>query len=114
LETSPKTGDLALRDAEQRGLALKEVDPRSAVERQPTPELAHDPEAIGGVVPRIVEGVRDEDVDRVIGLSSDHEAAALEEREEVRNEGRVIHTNAHGPYIGTALTMGDSENWRAR
>jgi hypothetical protein len=89
---------------------LEEVDSRSAVERQPTPELAHDPEAIGGMVARVVESVRNEDVERVIGLLGDHEAAALEEREEVRNEGGVIHTNAHGPYIGMPLIAGDSEN----
>jgi hypothetical protein len=89
---------------------LEEVDSRSAVERQPTPELAHDPEAIGGMVPRVVEGVRNEDVDRVIGLLGDHEAATLQEREQVRNEGGVIHTEAHVSYIGMQPVAGNSEN----
>jgi len=54
--------------------------------------------------------VGDEDVDRVIGLLSDHEAAALEESEQVGNQGRVIQTNAHVLHIGTPQLAGDSEN----
>jgi hypothetical protein len=106
---NPPPAEPSLRDAEERRLALEEVDSRSAVERQPIPELAHNPEAIGGLVPRVVESVRNEDVDRVLGLLGDHEAAALQEREEVRNEGGVIHTNAHVLYIGIPWIAGDSE-----
>ena len=83
------------------------------MERQPAPELAHDPEAIGGLVPRVVESVLNEDVDRVIGLLGDHEAAALQEPEEVRNEGGVIHTNTHVLHIGIRWIAGDSEYTRA-
>jgi hypothetical protein len=80
------------------------------VEGEPTPELAHDPEAIGGVVAGIVQSVRGEDVHRVIGLLGDHEAATLQEHEQVRNEGGVIHTKAHVCCIGILRIAGDSEN----
>jgi hypothetical protein len=89
---------------------LEQVDACSAVERKPVSELADDPEAIGGVVARVVESVRDENADRVIGLLGDHEAAALEERDEVRHERRVIHTNAHAPCIGIESIPANSEN----
>ena len=79
------------------------------MEREPASELPDDPETIGRLIPRIVQRMRNQHVDRVVGLLGDHEAAGIQEREEVRNEGGVIHTKAHGPYIGTPPIVGDSE-----
>jgi hypothetical protein len=72
---------------------LGEAQERLRITRK---RLADDAKAVGGVVSRVVEGVRHVDGHRVVALGRRNKPAPFQEPQEVGDERRVVEPHTHG------------------